>query len=107
MPSRQSCGDTCHPTGLAFQEGLIGYTLRLMGNNTSVVAYNNKQREAILSSLYILTRQVLAWGESNSVTLVACYTSGPWDVVADQLSCLRQVIGTEWSLRPLVVPRAF
>ena len=74
----------------------------LMIDNPSVVAYINKQRGTISSSLYILAIQVLAWSESNAQTIVAHYITGPQNVIADQLSHPCQVIGTVWSLHPLV-----
>ena len=61
----------------------------------------------ISSSLYLLTRQVLMWTESHLVTLIARYIPGSRNVVADQLSRQGQVIGTEWSLHPLVAREMF
>ena len=91
----------------AFQDCLVGHSVGLMSDNTTVVAYVNKQGGTVSSSLYLLTRQVLLWAENHSVTLVARYIPGSKNVVADQLSRKGQVIGTEWSLHPLVVKEAF
>ena len=85
----------------------MGHTMGLMSNNTTIVAYVNKQGGTISSSLYLLTRQVLMWAENHSVTLVARYIPGSRNVVADQLSRRGQVIGTEWSLHPQVAREMF
>ena len=93
----------CH----AFQERLMHHSVGLMSDNTTVVAYVNKQGGTISSSLYLLTRQVLMWAESQKVTIIARYIPGSKNVVADQLSRRGQVIGTEWSLHPLVAKEMF
>ena len=81
------------PAVHAFQDRLIGHTLELMSDNTSVVAYINKQGGTIRSALYVLARQVLAWAESSVVTIVAHYILDPQNVIENQLSCPGQVIG--------------
>lgn len=91
----------------AFQDRLLGHTVGLMSDNTTVVAYVNKQGGTVSSSLFLLTREVLMWAETHSVSLVARYIPGSRNVVADQLSRRGQVIGTEWSLHPLVTKEAF
>ena len=52
-----------------FQDKLIGYTVGLMNDNTSVMAYINNQGGLIASSLYLLARQVLTLAESSAVTI--------------------------------------
>ena len=59
-----------------------------------------------MSSLYLLARQVLAWTKSN-LNLVARYIPSSQNVVADKFNCPDQMIGTEWSLHPLVSRRVF
>ena len=39
----------------------------------------------------------MPWAKSYSKNLIACYTPGPQNVVADQLSHQGQVLSTEWS----------
>ena len=85
----------------------MGRTVGLMSDNTTVMAYVNKQGGTISSSVYLFTRQVLMWAEENSVTLVARYIPENRNVVADQLSRRGQVIGTEWSLHSLVTKEMF
>ena len=59
-----------------FQDRLMGHRVALMSDNTTVVSYINKQGGTVLSSLYLLVRQVPTWAEFNSVTLVVG-TSSP------------------------------
>ena len=61
----------------------------------------------IYLSLYLLVREVLAWVKSNFLKLIVQYMLGPLNVVVDQLIHQGQVIGTEWSLCPLVTKRIF
>ena len=91
----------------AFQDRLMNHSVGLMSDNTTVVAYVNKQGGTVSSSLFLLTRQVLLWAESHSVSLSARYIPGERNVVADQLSRRGQVIGTEWSLHPLTAKELF
>ena len=76
-------------------------------DSTTIVAYDNKQRGTISSSLYLLARQVLMWAEEHSASLVARYIPGSRNVVADQLSHRGQVIVIEWSLHPQVTKDMF
>ena len=53
-------------------------------------------------SLCSLASRLLRWTESLDVHLDARYLPGQSNVLADLLSRRDQVIGTEWSLHPLV-----
>ena len=92
---------------LAFQERLMGHRVALMSDNTTVVAYINKQGGTVSSSLYLLTKQILTWAELHSVSLVGRFVPGHRNVLADQLSRQDQVISTEWSLHPRIVQAVF
>ena len=69
-----------------------------MCDNSTVVAYVNKQGGTISRSLCSLTSQLLRWTESLDIHLDARYLPGQSSVLADLLSHQDQVIGTEWSL---------
>ena len=73
-----------------------------MCDNSTVVAYVNKQSGTVSCSLCSLASQLLRWSESLDVHLSARYLPGQSDVLADLLSLRDQVIGTEWSLHPQV-----
>ena len=87
----------------AFQEDVIGHHVTAMCDNSTVVAYVNKQGGTVSRGLCLLTSCLLRWTESFDVHLEARYLPGESNVLADLLSRSGQVIGTEWSLHPQVV----
>ena len=87
---------------LSFQELVAGCRVTAMCDNSTVVAYVNKQGRMISRSLCLLASQLLRWSESLDVHLDVRYLPGQSSVLADLLSRRDQVIGTEWSLYPRV-----
>ena len=73
-----------------------------MCDNSTVVAYVNKQGGTVSRPLCLLTSRLLRWTESFDVHLEARYLPGESNVLADVLSRRGQVVGTEWSLHPQV-----
>ena len=67
-------------------------------DNTTVVAYINKEGGMRSSTLCALLWRILTWCTKNQVTLKARHIPGRLNVVADKLSRLGQTIQTEWSL---------
>ena len=67
-------------------------------DNTTVVAYINKEGGVRASTLCALLWRILTWCTKNQVTLKARHIPGRLNVVADKLSRLGQTIQTEWSL---------
>ena len=86
----------------AFREDVIGHHVTVMCDNSTVVAYVNKQGGTVSRALCLLTSRLLRWTESFDVRLGARYLPGHDNVLADVLSCRGQVVGTEWSLHPQV-----
>ena len=86
----------------AFQEIVSGHHVTAMCDNSTVVAYVNKQGGTVSRPLCLLTSRLLRWAESFDVHLEARYLPGESNVLADVLSRRGQVVGTEWSLHPLV-----
>ena len=86
----------------AFQEVVAGHHVTAMCDNSTVVAYVNKQGGTVSRSLCLLTSRLLRWTESFDVHLDARYLPGESNVLADVLSRHGQVVGTEWSLHPQV-----
>ena len=82
----------------SFQEMVTGHHVTAMCDNSTVVAYINRQDRTVSDSLCSLTRQLLQWAESFDVQLEARYLPGQSNVLADLLSRREQVIGSEWSL---------
>ena len=86
----------------AFQEDVASHHVTAMCDNSTIVAYVNKQGGTVSRSLCLLTSRLLRWTESFDVHLDARYLLGESNVLADVLSCRGQVVGTEWSLHPQV-----
>ena len=86
----------------AFQEDVAGHHVTAMCDNSTVVAYINKQGGTVSRPLCLLTSRLLRWTESFAVHLEARYLPGESNVLADVLSRRGQVVGTEWSLHPQV-----
>ena len=86
----------------SFQELVAGHHVTAMCDNSTVVAYVNKQGGTVSRSICSLASQLLGWAESLDVHLNARYLPGQSIVLADLLSRRDQVIGTEWSLHPRV-----
>ena len=86
----------------AFREDVIGHQVTAMCDNSTVVAYVNKQGGTVSRALCSLTSRLLRWTESLNIHLDARYLPGQSNVLADLLSHCGQVVGTEWSLHPHV-----
>ena len=86
----------------SFQELVAGRRVTAMCDNSTVVAYVNKQGGTVSRFLCSLASQLLRWSESLNVHFDARYLPGQSNVLADLLSCRDQVIGIEWSLHPQV-----
>ena len=70
----------------AFQEDVAGHHVTAMCDNSTVVAYVNKQGGTVSLSLCLLTSRLLRWTESFDVHLDARYLPGESNVLADVLS---------------------
>ena len=70
----------------AFQEDVAGRHVTAMCDNSTVVAYVNKQGGTVSRPLYLLTSRLLRWTESFDVHLEARYLPGESNVLADVLS---------------------
>ena len=77
----------------AFQEDVSGRHVTAMCDNSTVVAYVNKQGGTVSRALCLLTNRLLRWTESFDVHLDARYLPGENNVLADVLSCRGQVVG--------------
>ena len=86
----------------AFREDVIGHHVTAMCDNSTVVAYVNKQGGMVSRALCLLTSRLLRWTESFDIHLDARHFPGQASVLADLLSHRGQVVGIEWSLHPQV-----
>ena len=83
-----------------FQKVCIGKMVLVATDNTTVVAYINKEGGMRSGPLCALLWRILTWCTRKQVTLRARHIPGHLNVVADKLSRLGQTIQTEWSLLP-------
>ena len=85
-----------------FQDLCSNNIVLVATDNTTVVAYINK--EAGMKSGYLcpLLWRILSWCTRKKVTLKARHILGRLNMIADKLSRLDQTIQTEWSLHPEV-----
>ena len=79
----------------AFREDVIGHHMTAMCDNSTLVAYINKQGGTVSRALCLLTSRLLRWTESFDIHLDARYLPGQANVLADLLSRRGQVVGTE------------
>ena len=73
----------------AFREDVISHHMTAMCDNSTVVAYVNKQGGTVSQALCLLASRLLRWTESFDVHLDARYLPGHANVLADLLSCCR------------------
>ena len=85
-----------------FQELCIGKIVLVASDNTTVVAYINKEGGMRSGPLCALLWRILTWCSQKQVMLKARHIPGHLSVIADKLSRLGQTIQTEWSLLPEV-----
>ena len=85
-----------------FQDLCSNNIVLVATDNTTVVAYINKEGGMKSGSLCALLWRILSWCTRKQVTLKARHIPGWLNVIADKLSRLGQMIQTEWSLHPEV-----
>ena len=85
-----------------FQDLCVGEIVLVATDNTTVVAYINKEGGMKSGPLCALLWRILTWCSQRQVTLKARHIPGHLNVIADKLSRLGQTIQTEWSLLPEV-----
>ena len=85
-----------------FRTLVCNKTVLIATDNTTVVAYINKEGGIKSGSLCALLWRILSWCTRQQVTLRARHIPGRLNVIADKLSRLGQTIQTEWSLHPAV-----
>ena len=81
-----------------FQQLVQGKVILIATDNTTVVAYINKEGGMRSGSLCALLWRLLCWCNLRQTVLKARHIPGRLNVIADKLSRQGQVIQTEWSL---------
>ena len=90
-----------------FQDLCSNNIVLVVTDNTTVVAYINKEGGMKSGSLCALLWRILSWCTRKQATLKARHIPGRLNVIADKLSRLDQTIQTEWSLHPEVFQAIF
>ena len=88
-----------------FQDLCTDNIVLIATDNTTVVAYINKEGGMRSGQLCALLWRILTWCSQRQVTLKARHIPGRLNVIADKLSRLGQTIQTKWSLLPEVFHR--
>ena len=81
-----------------FQEHLQGQTVLICSDNSTVVAYLNKEGGTHSIEMCALIWRILAFTNSRKIQIRARHVPGSLNVIADSLSRRDKVIQTEWSL---------
>ena len=85
-----------------FQDLCSNNIVLVATDNTTLVAYINKEGGMKSGSQCALLWRILSWCTRKQVTLKARHIPGRLNMIADKLSRLGQTIQTEWSLHPEV-----
>ena len=83
---------------LHFQAILPHKVVLIASDNTTVVAYINRQGGTKSDTLYQLVEKILVWCQYHHIVLRARHIPGNLNVLADLLSRRHQIIPTEWQL---------
>ena len=86
---------------------LQGHHVLIATDNTTVIAYINKQGGTHSHLLLRLVVDLFLWLQTRDITLRARHILSCLNVIADRLSRPNQPIMTEWSLHPEVMNRIF
>ena len=85
-----------------FQNDLIGKSVMVASDNSTVVAFINKSSGTRSKQLHDLTFTMLSYCFQNKITLRARHIPGRLNILADGLSRDGKVIQTEWTLNTSV-----
>ena len=85
-----------------FEDQCQNQTVLVTTDNSTVVAYINKQGGTHSAEMCALLWKIMTWGHHYLITLKARHVLGCLNVMANLLSRSNQVQSTEWSLHPQV-----
>ena len=86
----------------SFKDQCQNQTVLVATDNSTVVAYINKQGGTHSAEMCALLWKIMTWCHRYHITLKARHIPGCLNVMADLLSRSNQVQSTEWSLHPQV-----
>ena len=76
-------------------------------DNTTVVLYINKQGGTHSPNLCVEVWKILRWCLKHHIVIRICHIPGKFNVLADRLSRMDNVIKTEWALDQLIANSIF
>ena len=83
-----------------FKDRCQDQTVLVAMDNSTVVAYINKQGGTHSAEMWALLWRIMTWYHHFHITLKARHIPGCLNVMADLLSRSNQIQSTEWSLHP-------
>ena len=86
-----------------FRSSIHHSCVLLSTDNTTTMAYINREGGTKSPQMYYITRDLLLWCHSEGISLKAVFIQGSKNVMADLLSRESRSVNTEWSLHPLAV----
>ena len=86
----------------SFKDQCQNQTMLVATDNSTVVAYINKQGGTHSAEMCAVLWKIMTWCHHYQITLKARHLPGCLNVMADLLSRSNQVQSTEWSLHPQV-----
>jgi hypothetical protein len=86
-----------------FQTSIKGKSILLSTDNSTTVAYINRQGGLRSKALYTQTLELFTFLEENKIEVRAKHIPGKLNVLADQLSRDGEIVNTEWSLHPSII----
>ena len=90
-----------------FKDQCQDKTVLVATDNSTVVAYINKQGATHSAEMCALLWRIMTWCHHSHITLKARHIPGCLNVMADLLSRSNQVQSTEWSLHPQVFKQIY
>lgn len=88
-----------------FLHRVKGRHVLVMTDNTTVVGQIKNQGGTHSWILYLQTKELLTWADSQAIKLTAQHIPGKLNVLADRLSRQHQILPAEWSLHHQVAQR--
>ena len=86
-----------------FQHTLVNKVVAVHSDNTSALAYLQKEGGTVSGTLNAEAQRILRWTERANISLRPQFVMGEKNVLADILSRSDKVIGSEWTLHQEVV----
>ena len=90
-----------------FEEVIVGSHIVVQTDNTTVVAYLNRQGGTRSPRLCLYALRLIGWCKNRQITMRAIHIAGVTNILADDLSRGKVSGPTEWSLAPQVAQTIF